>query len=63
MPIVRLNKIVRELEADEQCQVIADDPAFAPDVEAWCRKTGNTLVSCTSNAEKITATIRKESHT
>ena len=44
-PIVRLNTEFRPLAAgDERC-IVADDPAFEPDLKAWCRRTGHELVS------------------
>jgi len=61
MPIVRLNKIMKELSPGETCVVTADDQAFCPDVEAWCNKTGNELVECETASSRFTATIRKQS--
>jgi len=61
MPIVRLNKIIKSMAVDETCRIVADDPAFAPDVEAWCRKTGHALLQCEHEEEGIVAVIRKES--
>ena len=60
MPIVRLNLIIKELAHGEECVISADDPAFGPDVEAWCRTTKNELVSCRKDGRIITAIIRKK---
>jgi len=40
-----MNGEVRDVPAGEDLHVIADDPAFPPDVKAWCRRTGHELVS------------------
>ncbi len=45
VPVVRMNGEVRDVPAGEDLHVIADDPAFPPDVKAWCRRTGHELVS------------------
>jgi TusA-related sulfurtransferase len=44
-PIVRLNTEFRPLTAGDECCIVADDPAFEPDLRAWCRRTGHELVS------------------
>jgi TusA-related sulfurtransferase len=61
LPIVRLTKAVKLAAIGDRIQVLADDPAFEPDVRAWCRKTGNALVGLTSERGVTTAVIRKES--
>ena len=45
MPIVLLARQARELAGGAQLTVLADDRAFPPDVEAWCRKTGHELLA------------------
>ncbi len=59
MPIVKLSQAIRTLGAGDTLDIISTDPAFKPDVEAWCNKTGNTLVSFTDNDGKFVASIRK----
>jgi len=59
MPIVELTKLLKQLLPGESFNVVADDPAFCLDVEAWCRKTGNSLLQLDSSSERISATIRK----
>jgi peroxiredoxin family protein len=38
---------------------MATDPGFAIDIKAWCERTGNQLLSLSSEAGKFTARIRK----
>ena len=59
LPIVRLTQAIKTLSHGE-IQVLADDPAFEADVAAWCRKTGNALVSVNRSGRLITAVVRKE---
>jgi len=60
MPIVVLSKEIRALSRGATLVMLADDPAFPADVEAWCTKTGNVLLSLTSDAGHYCATVRKE---
>jgi TusA-related sulfurtransferase len=45
LPIVLLAKAIKSLSVGQQVVVLADDRAFPQDLEAWCRKTGNELLS------------------
>ena len=44
----------------EQLEVIATDPGFPRDAEAWCRSTGNRVVSSTSAGGKYSVVVAKE---
>ncbi|MCP4787411.1 MAG: sulfurtransferase TusA family protein [Fuerstiella sp.] len=59
MPIVRLNKLMKDLGAGEEFTAVADDPAFCLDVASWCRKTGQELVSVDNSNERLVAVIRR----
>lgn len=59
MPIVRIAKTIRAIEVHEQIEVIATDPAFKADVEAWIRKTGHQLLSYSEEGRKRIAIIEK----
>jgi CoA-disulfide reductase len=43
-PIVKVNEAMSQMQDEEVLQVSATDMGFARDIEAWCRRTGNTLV-------------------
>lgn len=45
MPIVALTRAARELGDGKRIEVTANDLAFRPDLEAWARRTGNTIDS------------------
>jgi len=59
LPIVLLAKAVRSRSPGETQVVVADDRAFPGDVEAWCRKTGNELVSLRDKGGYFEATVRR----
>lgn len=58
-PLFEVHKTVKCLEAGELLEVIADDPAFKLDIQAWCRRTGNELLDLRSEPDRLIAKIRK----
>ena len=44
LPIVKTAKAIREMSSGELLELLATDPGSVPDVSAWCRSTGHTLV-------------------
>ncbi|MCX7994925.1 MAG: sulfurtransferase TusA family protein [candidate division WOR-3 bacterium] len=59
MPIVKLSQIMKEMNIGEIVEVLASDPSFIPDVEAWCRKTEQKLIEIKESPEEIRAYIQK----
>ncbi len=59
MPIVKLSQAIKEMQVGEIIEVLASDPSFVPDVEAWCRKTGQKLVEIKEGPGEIKAYIKK----
>jgi tRNA 2-thiouridine synthesizing protein A len=59
LPIVLIAKALREQRPGVRLTVQADDRAFPEDVRAWCRKTGNELVSLDSKPGYYEAVITK----
>jgi len=45
MPIVRLSQAIRKLSDGERIEVEATDAAFEPDLQAWARQLGHSVVS------------------
>ena len=43
-PIIRTAKLVQTLEEGKIVLVIADDMAFAQDIQFWCKSTKNKLI-------------------
>ncbi|OGO57670.1 MAG: hypothetical protein A2V85_02900 [Chloroflexi bacterium RBG_16_72_14] len=44
MPIVKLSKLVKELEPQQVVLLEATDPGAVPDVRAWSKNTGNPVL-------------------
>ena len=57
-PITRLVKAYRKAKNGDIIEVLASDPGFKPDVEAWCKRTGNELVELTEENGIIKAVIK-----
>lgn len=58
-PILQLYNRMQALNEGDILEITASDPGFANDVEAWCSRTGNTLIQLDRGAGQITARIRK----
>ncbi len=53
-PIMRVFNSINEIEQGQIIKVAATDMGFARDIEAWCRRTGNTLVkTCREGKQNI----------
>ncbi|WP_050697131.1 DsrE/DsrF/DrsH-like family protein [Anaeromassilibacillus senegalensis] len=44
-PIMKVAEGMKSIAEGEQLRVRATDPAFASDIQAWCKSTGNQLLS------------------
>ena len=58
-PVMEVFKAVKDMKDGELLEVSASDPGFARDIESWCRRTGNTLVSNEENDGVYTAVLRR----
>jgi tRNA 2-thiouridine synthesizing protein A len=45
LPVIELAKRIRTVEIGTVVRVLADDPAAANDIAAWCRMKGQELVA------------------
>lgn len=45
LPVIELAKRIGEVGVGQTIRVLADDPAAAADIPAWCRMTGNEYVA------------------
>lgn len=58
-PIVQLFQAAKTAASGDILVVEATDGGFKKDVVAWCKKTGNELLSLEDNDGVLTARIRK----
>ena len=59
LPIAQAAKKLRELEAGQVLEVLADDEGIKEDMPAWCRLTGNELLGIEEGPEGYKAYVRK----
>lgn len=58
-PIMQLKQTIDSLNDNEILTITATDPGFYADVTAWCKRTGNKLVSLRNDKGKIYARVQK----
>ncbi len=58
-PIVELFKVAKAAEAGDVIHIEVTDCGFSKDINAWCKKTGNELVSLEETDGVIKACIKK----
>jgi TusA-related sulfurtransferase len=61
MPIVHVSRAMKELAQGNTLTVIASDPSFKADIEAWVSKMNQTLISFLDNDGIQTVVIEKVS--
>jgi tRNA 2-thiouridine synthesizing protein A len=44
LPVIALAREIQDLAVGDELELLADDPAAAVDVPAWCRMRGQLLV-------------------
>jgi TusA-related sulfurtransferase len=59
LPIVLTARAVRQIPVGESLTVLADDRAFLPDIEAWCKKTGHALLDARPKDGHFEAVVRR----
>jgi len=58
-PIMRVFQTIKEMNDGEILQVSATDMGFARDIEAWCRRMGNTLLKAERVGKESIVYIQK----
>ncbi len=58
-PIMRVYNTVNAIEDGDIIQVTATDMGFARDIEAWCKRTGNTLLKSERKGKENIVYIQK----
>ena len=59
LPILRAKKAITALDAGQTLRIIATDPGSVKDFEAFCKQTGNELVSSGEEDGKFAFLIKK----
>ena len=59
LPILRAKKALADMESGQTLRIVATDPGAVKDFAAFCRQTGNPLVSSTETSSEFTFVIAK----
>ncbi len=60
-PLMKVNDTMQGMSEGQCLKISASDPGFVKDIDAWCRNTGNTLLSTEGKGSVYTALIRRGS--
>ena len=60
LPVVRMAKAIRRVSVGEVIEGLATDPGVPHDISAWCKSTGNELISMDPDAEPIRFLVRRQ---
>jgi tRNA 2-thiouridine synthesizing protein A len=59
LPILRTKKALTTLSKGETLAIVSTDPGSVKDMQAFCKQTGNELVSSSTNQGEFEFLIRK----
>ena len=59
-PILKVKTAIESIGKGDQVEIVSTDTAFSRDVAAWCKSTGNLLLSNTSAEGCYTVLLEKE---
>lgn len=58
-PIMKVFETMKDMKDGEVMEVLSSDPGFSKDIGAWCRRTGNTLVTNGRRESDYVAFVKK----
>ncbi len=59
MPILKTKKAIDKLASGQVLKMIATDPGSKPDIDAWAKKTGHTVLEYQQEGGKHVFFIKK----
>ena len=59
LPILRAKKALSDMESGQTLKVVATDPGSVKDFAAFCKQTGNPLLSSVETAKDFTFVVAK----
>ncbi len=60
LPILRAKKALAELQSGQVLKVVATDPGSVKDFQAFCKQTGNSLLSKSETPAEFTFFMQKK---
>jgi tRNA 2-thiouridine synthesizing protein A len=59
LPTVELTKKIKKMKVGEELEMVSNEPNSKLDVNAWCKRTGNHLISVKDEEGQFYFLIRK----
>ena len=59
IPVVKMAKAIKEVQIGETIEAYATDPGVMADIPAWCRTTGNELVTLEKQDKQFHFVVRR----
>jgi tRNA 2-thiouridine synthesizing protein A len=59
LPIIQTAQAIKDLAPGQTLLVMATDPGFEPDIQAWSARTGNSLLSSERHGNELHVVLRK----
>ncbi len=59
MPVIKLAKAIKDIPVGEIIEAFATDPGVMADIPAWCRTTGNELVTLEKIDKQFRFVVRR----
>ncbi len=59
IPVVKLAQAIKTVRVGDEIEATATDPGVLADIPAWCRSTGNELVSIGKEEKIIRFAVRR----
>ena len=59
MPVVKIAKAIKEVQPGDIIEAFATDPGVMADIPAWCRATGNELITLEKQDKQFHFVVRR----
>lgn len=59
IPVLKTKKILANIQSGENVEIITTDPASEKDLQEFCNKTGNTVITQQIEIDKIITIIKR----
>ena len=59
LPVIRLSKAIKEIDVGQVIEMQATDPGSQPDMDAWAKNTGHTLLDSSVDGQVFTFWVKR----
>lgn len=60
LPILRAKKALNEMQSGQVLKIVATDPGAVKDFQAFCKQTGNELLSHSEASKELTFFMKRK---